>query len=123
MDEQDLEIPEPIPMLRFRRWQKRFQRARLEITHLFDNPDVKRHALEQFEKHWRAESLRSYAVMLAYREVFRPGDPNGPLRKPSSMDPMQRRSENYQLWARYEERLEAYRRRLGLPSRNDSPAP
>ena len=115
MDEHDIEIPDPIPLNFVRVRQKQFERAHLEVTHLFRSAEERREALVEFEKRWDIQARSSYAKRLAFDEVYRPEDQTGPLHGPHPENPIEHRSQIYRRRAHYKDRVEVYRRKLGLP--------
>lgn len=122
----DIEIPATLPRLNSKlRWFKRFERASIEITNLFDRAS-REHELEKFQQKWSIQERESAARQLVIRELWRRvGPPRAFQIATMRLLPgdMNTRAWLYQERVLYEQRVEAYRRQLGLPPRDQSSQP
>ena len=122
----DIKIPPGMPLVRFRaRWARRFERVALELANLRDSSSrqIKR---KQFEEKWSIRERESLSVRLAAHELY---ERYGPTRAfqiatlhglPHNM---RIRAKLYQLNATYEQSVNNYRARLGLPPRDEPSQP
>jgi hypothetical protein len=114
----DISIPEGLSLFPVNlRWAKRFERAAIELTNLFDRASRER-ALAQFDEKWSLRERGSLCFRLVSREFQKRYGPTTTIRAatlrflPSDMNG---RAEIYRLHARFVEKENSYRARFGLP--------
>jgi hypothetical protein len=120
----DINIPEGLPLVRFRaRWARRFERVAIELANLFDRTSRQRQLANSEEK-WSISERESLSVRLAAHELTQRYGPTTAFRIATLRllpRDMNARARLYQRNVLYEQSVNGYRVRLGLPPR-DKPA-
>jgi hypothetical protein len=118
----EITIPDDFPLVPTNlRWAKRFQRAAIELTNLFDRASRQR-ALVQFDQEWSLREQESLCCRLVSREFQRRYGPSTTFRAATLLflpKNMSERAKIYQLHARFVQKVNCYRSRFGLSPQDE----